>query len=179
MCTVFFGCVVKICFLLNQSASNLLFLLLDAMKKYIIRIPLPTDGRSDHFSRILGATPWSHVFPTPFPKNSELCQISIDFPWFGTQLPEQKKCNLPDLGDKTLWGGEFHRVFFPRFSYKKDICLKQARDTICPSVVRQGEGRPSKPSLDYPPPAAFDGYDYFSWGGGVENGSPAVGDKGW
>ena len=34
------------------------------------------------------------------------------------------------------------------------------------SVVRQGEGRPSKPSLDYPPPAASDGCDDFFLGGG-------------
>lgn len=80
---------------------------------------------------------------------------------FGTQLPEQKM-QSPGPGDKTLWGVNFTVFFFPGFPIKY---LKAGKGYHLSSVVRQGEGRPSKPSLDYPPPAASDGYDYFSWGG--------------
>ena len=85
----------------------------------------------------------------------------------------------PGPGDKTLWGGEFHRVFFPRFSYKKDICLKQARDTICRvSYARVKDDLPNPVWIIHRQRRLMD-MIIFLGGGGVENGSPAVGDKGW
>ena len=156
-------------------------------KNYILRIPiLPMVGPI--MARDLGSHPLEPCgiplrdgrlggegVPTPFPKEIWVVPDFHRFPCLEHNYPN-KNCNLPDPEIKPCGGWISPWVFFSMFSHKKGY-LKTGNGYHLSSVVRQGEGRPSKPSLDYPPPAASDGYDYFSWG--AENGSAAVGEKGW